>query len=74
MLRGSPSMLGDLRIMFEERDFIEGSGSKPGHFGDREGARRALRQPETTKIHCTGKPTLRRGLWSSRALFAFCND
>jgi ferredoxin--NADP+ reductase len=25
-------MLEDLKIMFEERDFIEGSGSKPGHF------------------------------------------
>ncbi|UFS74743.1 ferredoxin--NADP reductase [Tardiphaga sp. 37S4] len=32
MLCGSPSMLEDLKIMFEERDFIEGSGSKPGHF------------------------------------------
>ncbi len=32
MLCGSLSMLEDLKIMFEERDFIEGSGSKPGHF------------------------------------------
>jgi ferredoxin--NADP+ reductase len=32
MLCGSPSMLEDLKIMFEERDFMEGSGSKPGHF------------------------------------------
>ncbi|KAA0072771.1 ferredoxin--NADP reductase [Tardiphaga sp. P9-11] len=32
MLCGSPHMLEDLKVMFEERDFIEGSGSKPGHF------------------------------------------
>jgi ferredoxin--NADP+ reductase len=32
MLCGSPGMLEDLKTMFEERDFIEGSSSKPGHF------------------------------------------
>jgi ferredoxin--NADP+ reductase len=32
MLCGSPNMLEDLKTMFEERDFIEGSGTTPGHF------------------------------------------
>jgi ferredoxin--NADP+ reductase len=32
MLCGSPGMLEDLKTMFEERDFSEGSSSKPGHF------------------------------------------
>jgi ferredoxin--NADP+ reductase len=32
MLCGSPGMLEDLKKMFEERDFKEGSGSEPGHF------------------------------------------
>jgi ferredoxin/flavodoxin---NADP+ reductase len=32
MLCGSPAMLEDLKAMFEKRDFIEGSGNKPGHF------------------------------------------
>ena len=32
MLCGSPAMLEDLKIMFEKRDFTEGSGNKPGHF------------------------------------------
>jgi len=32
MLCGSPAMLEDLKVMFENRDFIEGSGNKPGHF------------------------------------------
>ncbi|MDH7796149.1 MULTISPECIES: ferredoxin--NADP reductase [unclassified Beijerinckia] len=32
MLCGNPSMLEELRIMFEERGFDEGSHSKPGHF------------------------------------------
>lgn len=32
MLCGSPSMLEDLRLVFEVRGFIEGNHSKPGHF------------------------------------------
>ena len=32
MLCGSPSMLQDLRAMFEQRDFSEGSHHEPGHF------------------------------------------
>jgi ferredoxin--NADP+ reductase len=32
MLCGSPSMLEDLRLIFEVRGFIEGNHSKPGHF------------------------------------------
>lgn len=32
MLCGSPSMLEDLYRMFEERGFVEGSHSEPGHF------------------------------------------
>lgn len=32
MLCGSPAMLEDLKKMFEERDFVEGSGTSPGHF------------------------------------------
>jgi ferredoxin--NADP+ reductase len=32
MLCGSPAMLEDLRIMFEETGFSEGSHSEPGHF------------------------------------------
>ena len=32
MLCGSPSMLADLRDMFEARGFAEGNHSEPGHF------------------------------------------
>ena len=32
MLCGSPSMLADLRTIFDERGFIEGNHSEPGHF------------------------------------------
>ena len=32
MLCGSPSMLEDLRVMFQERGFQEGNHSEPGHF------------------------------------------
>jgi ferredoxin--NADP+ reductase len=32
MLCGSPTMLADLRIIFEQRGFLEGSHSAPGHF------------------------------------------
>jgi ferredoxin/flavodoxin---NADP+ reductase len=32
MMCGSPAMLEELRRMFEARDFVEGSGSAPGHF------------------------------------------
>ena len=32
MMCGSPGMLEELKVMFEGRDFIEGSGNKPGHF------------------------------------------
>jgi len=32
MLCGSPSMLDELRAMFTERGFVEGSHSEPGHF------------------------------------------
>ena len=32
MMCGSPAMLEELKVMFEGRDFIEGSGNKPGHF------------------------------------------
>lgn len=32
MLCGSPSMLQELRVMFEERSFLEGSHHEPGHF------------------------------------------
>ncbi len=32
MLCGSPAMLAELRDMFEERGFAEGSSSEPGHF------------------------------------------
>jgi ferredoxin--NADP+ reductase len=32
MMCGSPAMLEELKLMFEGRDFVEGSGNKPGHF------------------------------------------
>jgi ferredoxin--NADP+ reductase len=32
MLCGSPSMLEDLRVMFQSRGFAEGNHSEPGHF------------------------------------------
>ena len=32
MLCGSPAMLADLRTIFDERGFIEGNHSEPGHF------------------------------------------
>ena len=32
MLCGSPGMLEDLKLMFEERSFLEGNHSEPGHF------------------------------------------
>ncbi|WP_046862013.1 ferredoxin--NADP reductase [Microvirga massiliensis] len=32
MLCGSPQMIGDLRIILEERDFVEGNHGEPGHF------------------------------------------
>jgi ferredoxin--NADP+ reductase len=32
MMCGSPSMLDELKQMFEARSFIEGSGNTPGHF------------------------------------------
>ena len=32
MLCGSPGMLEDLRVIFEERGFTEGNHSEPGHF------------------------------------------
>jgi ferredoxin--NADP+ reductase len=32
MMCGSPHMLEDLKVLFEERNFIEGSHSIPGHF------------------------------------------
>ena len=32
MMCGSPGMLEELKVMFEGRDFVEGSGNKPGHF------------------------------------------
>jgi ferredoxin--NADP+ reductase len=32
MMCGSPHMLEDLKVLFEERSFIEGSHSTPGHF------------------------------------------
>jgi ferredoxin--NADP+ reductase len=32
MMCGSPSMLEDLRVIFEERGFTEGNHSEPGHF------------------------------------------
>jgi ferredoxin/flavodoxin---NADP+ reductase len=32
MMCGSPAMLEELKRMFEARDFVEGSGSAPGHF------------------------------------------
>jgi ferredoxin/flavodoxin---NADP+ reductase len=32
MLCGSPSMLEDLRVMFQGRGFLEGNHSEPGHF------------------------------------------
>src|SRR5690242_12129442 len=32
MMCGSPAMLEELKTMFESRDFVEGSGNKPGHF------------------------------------------
>src|SRR5213592_1439738 len=32
MMCGSPGMLEELKVMFEGRDFIEGSGNRPGHF------------------------------------------
>src|SRR5215208_1265160 len=32
MLCGSPAMLADLRTLFDERGFIEGNHSAPGHF------------------------------------------
>ena len=32
MMCGSPSMLADLKDMFEARDFAEGNGNAPGHF------------------------------------------
>jgi ferredoxin--NADP+ reductase len=32
MMCGSPAMLEELREMFENRDFLEGSHSEPGHF------------------------------------------
>ena len=32
MLCGSPAMLSDLRATFEQRGFLEGSHSEPGHF------------------------------------------
>ena len=32
MMCGSPAMLEELKVMFEGRDFVQGSGNKPGHF------------------------------------------
>jgi ferredoxin--NADP+ reductase len=32
MMCGSPGMLEELRVMFEARGFLEGSGNAPGHF------------------------------------------
>jgi ferredoxin--NADP+ reductase len=32
MLCGSPAMLADLRALFEQRGFLEGNHSEPGHF------------------------------------------
>jgi ferredoxin--NADP+ reductase len=32
MMCGSPGMLEELRVMFEARSFLEGSGNAPGHF------------------------------------------
>jgi ferredoxin--NADP+ reductase len=32
MMCGSPHMLEDLKVLFEERGFVEGSHSTPGHF------------------------------------------
>jgi len=32
MLCGSPQMIGDLRIILEERDFVEGNHGEPGQF------------------------------------------
>ena len=32
MMCGSPGMLEELKQMFESGGFVEGSGSKPGHF------------------------------------------
>jgi ferredoxin--NADP+ reductase len=32
MLCGSPQMLKDMRLVLEERGFIEGSASEPGTF------------------------------------------
>jgi ferredoxin/flavodoxin---NADP+ reductase len=32
MMCGSPGMLEELRVMFESRGFLEGSGNAPGHF------------------------------------------
>jgi ferredoxin--NADP+ reductase len=32
MLCGSPAMLADLRTIFDERGFLEGNHSEPGHF------------------------------------------
>lgn len=32
MLCGSPAMLSDLRVVFDQRGFIEGNHSEPGHF------------------------------------------
>jgi ferredoxin--NADP+ reductase len=32
MLCGSPQMIGDLRTILEERDFVEGNHGEPGHF------------------------------------------
>jgi ferredoxin--NADP+ reductase len=32
MLCGSPAMLADLRVLFEQRGFLEGNHSEPGHF------------------------------------------
>ena len=32
MLCGSPAMLSDLRVIFDQRGFIEGNHFEPGHF------------------------------------------
>ena len=32
MMCGSPAMLDELKQMFEQRGFLEGSNSAPGHF------------------------------------------
>ena len=32
MLCGSPGMLAELRTLFQERGFLEGNHSEPGHF------------------------------------------